>query len=134
MDDMQRAIECSHGQWERASYRHDATKILWFIAFCRDCGYSTGSFRGKEQLEAAIAAALKATPVVTMEQNGLLECYKDEAPEWASYITADSHGYIRAWEKKPKQTPGGLYYSAGRDAVLVSPGYPPGLLCLLPKT
>lgn len=64
------------------------------------------------------------------EQQSLLGKYEDQAPEWANFITADAHGYIKAFELEPKQTDGGLFYSTGRESVLISPGYAPEVLSL----
>jgi hypothetical protein len=68
-----------------------------------------------------------------MEQGNFLEQYRKQAPEWANYITADAHGYVKAWALEPKQTPGGLFYSAGMSAVIVTPGFPPEVLSLRPN-
>lgn len=53
---------CSHSRWERASYMHDDAQIIWYIAFCRSCGYSTESFRSSAQREITIAASHQKTP------------------------------------------------------------------------
>lgn len=58
-----------------------------------------------------------------MDSGELIAAYKDRSPEWARFLTADAHGYIRAHEFEPKQSPGGLFYSTGRHVVLSSPGY-----------
>lgn len=58
----------------------------------------------------------------------MLSLYMDDVPEWASFITTDSHGYVKAWEKEPKVTPGGLFYSLGRMIVLAKPSYGPEVM------
>lgn len=33
-----------------------------------------------------------------------------EIPDWANFITYDSFGYVKYWEKRPTVTAGGLFY------------------------
>lgn len=49
-----------------------------------------------------------------------------EAPEWAVCVTTDSHGYVIAWDREPKQTQGGVFYNGfARSEILQRPGYSP---------